>query len=109
MGWIGRWLEPLGIHVANTQLGVFLALTFIGLPFIVRTVQPVLEDLDPELEEAAASLGAHRLTAERLGRKGGDEPLGGGGHGDTHRRAAFTQAANQVERLVGRDAAADDQ
>jgi sulfate transport system permease protein len=60
MGWIGRWLEPLGIHVANTQLGVFLALTFIGLPFIVRTVQPVLEDLDPELEEAAASLGANR-------------------------------------------------
>ena len=59
-GWIGRWLEPLGIHVANSQLGVFVALTFIGLPFIVRTVQPVLEDLDPELEEAAASLGANR-------------------------------------------------
>ena len=59
-GWIGRWLAPLGIHVANTQLGVFVALTFIGLPFIVRTVQPVLEDLDPELEEAAASLGANR-------------------------------------------------
>jgi len=59
-GWLGRWLEPLGIHVANTQLGVFVALTFIGLPFIVRTVQPVLEDLDPELEEAAASLGANR-------------------------------------------------
>jgi len=59
-GWIGQWLKPLGIHVANTQLGVFVALTFIGLPFIVRTVQPVLEDLDPELEEAAASLGANR-------------------------------------------------
>jgi sulfate transport system permease protein len=59
-GWIGRWLEPLGVQVANTQLGVFVALTFIGLPFIVRTVQPVLEDLDPELEEAAASLGANR-------------------------------------------------
>ena len=59
-GWLGRWLEPLGIHVANTQLGVFVALTFIGLPFIVRTVQPVLEDMDPELEEAAASLGANR-------------------------------------------------
>jgi sulfate transport system permease protein len=59
-GWIGRLLEPLGIHVAHTQLGVFVALTFIGLPFIVRTVQPVLEDLDPELEEAAASLGANR-------------------------------------------------
>ena len=59
-GWIGRWLAPLGIHVANTRLGVFVALTFIGLPFIVRTVQPVLEDLDPEIEEAAASLGANR-------------------------------------------------
>ena len=59
-GWLGRWLEPLGIKVANEQLGVFVALTFIGLPFIVRTVQPILEDLDPELEEAAASMGANR-------------------------------------------------
>ena len=59
-GWIGQRLEPLGIQVANTRLGVFVALTFIGLPFIVRTVQPILEDLDPELEEAAASLGANR-------------------------------------------------
>jgi sulfate transport system permease protein len=59
-GWIGQWLAPLGIQVTNTQLGVFVALTFIGLPFIVRTVQPILEDLDPELEEAAASLGANR-------------------------------------------------
>jgi sulfate transport system permease protein len=59
-GWIGQWLAPLGIKVANTELGVFVALTFIGLPFIVRTVQPVLEDLDPELEEAASSLGANR-------------------------------------------------
>jgi sulfate transport system permease protein len=59
-GWIGQLLAPMGIHVANTQLGIFVALTFIGLPFIVRTVQPVLEDLDPELEEAAASLGANR-------------------------------------------------
>jgi len=59
-GWIGRLLAPLGIEVANTQLGIFVALTFIGLPFIVRTVQPVLEDLDPELEEAAVSLGASR-------------------------------------------------
>jgi sulfate transport system permease protein len=62
-GWIGRWLEPLGIQVAFTRLGVFVALTFIGLPFIVRTVQPVLEDLDPEIEEAAASLGANRWQA----------------------------------------------
>ena len=59
-GWIGPLLLPLGIKVANTQIGVFVALTFIGLPFIVRTVQPILEDLDPELEEAAASLGANR-------------------------------------------------
>jgi len=56
-GWIGRLLLPLGIKVAFTQLGIFVALTFIGLPFIVRTVQPVLEDVDPEIEEAAASLG----------------------------------------------------
>jgi sulfate transport system permease protein len=59
-GWVGQWLAPLGIKVANTRLGIFVALTFIGLPFIVRTVQPVMEDLDPELEEAAASLGANR-------------------------------------------------
>ena len=60
-GWIGRWLVPLGIKVSYTQLGVFVALTFIGLPFVVRTVQPVLEDFDDEVEEAAASLGANRL------------------------------------------------
>jgi sulfate transport system permease protein len=59
-GWIGRLLLPFGIKVAYTQLGIFIALTFIGLPFIVRTVQPVLEDFDPELEDAAASLGASR-------------------------------------------------
>ena len=59
-GWIGGVLEPMGIKVANTRLGIFVALTFIGLPFIVRTVQPVIEDLDPELEEAAASMGATR-------------------------------------------------
>jgi len=60
-GWIGSVLEPLGIKVAFTPLGVFVALTFIGLPFVVRTVQPVLEDLEPEIEEAAATLGADRL------------------------------------------------
>ncbi|MGN6389466.1 MAG: sulfate ABC transporter permease subunit CysT, partial [Burkholderiaceae bacterium] len=60
-GWIGRWLEPLGIKVAFTPLGVLVALTFIGLPFVVRTVQPVLEEAERELEEAAASLGADRL------------------------------------------------
>ena len=59
-GWIGSWLEPHGIKVAFTPLGVIVALTFIGLPFVVRTVQPVLEDLEAETEEAAASLGANR-------------------------------------------------
>lgn len=61
-GWIGRFLEPAGIKVAYTPLGVIVALTFVGLPFVVRTVQPVLHDLDPEVEEAAASLGAGRAT-----------------------------------------------
>ena len=60
-GGIGRYLEPLGIKVAFTPLGVVVALTFIGLPFVVRTVQPVLEDAERELEEAAASLGATSL------------------------------------------------
>ena len=64
-GWIGAWLLPLGIKVAYTPLGIFIALTFIGLPFVVRTVQPVLEDLEAELEEAAASLGANRWQTFR--------------------------------------------
>ena len=59
-GWLGQYLEPLGIKIAFTPLGVLVALIFIGLPFVVRTVQPVLEDLDVEFEEAAASLGANR-------------------------------------------------
>ncbi len=59
-GWIGQYLEPLGVKVAFTPLGIFVALTFIGLPFVVRTVQPVLEDIEAELEEAAATLGANR-------------------------------------------------
>lgn len=59
-GWIGGYLEPLGIRVAYTPVGIVVALIFIGLPFVVRTVQPVLQDLDPEVEEAAASLGANR-------------------------------------------------
>jgi sulfate transport system permease protein len=59
-GWIGRYLEPFGIQVSYTWLGITVALTFIGLPFVVRTVQPVLDDLEVEVEEAAASLGARR-------------------------------------------------
>lgn len=59
-GWIGEWLAPLGIKVAYTPVGIFIALLFIGLPFVVRTIQPVLEDLDPEIEIAAATLGASR-------------------------------------------------
>ena len=59
-GWIGSLLAPLGIKVAYTPLGIVVALIFIGLPFVVRTVQPVLEDLDREVEEAAATLGANR-------------------------------------------------
>jgi sulfate transport system permease protein len=57
---VGQWLEPHGLKVAYTEIGVFVALTFIGLPFVVRTLQPVLEELEPELEEASASLGANR-------------------------------------------------
>jgi sulfate transport system permease protein len=65
-GWLGKLLEPIGIKVAFQPLGVLVALIFIGLPFIVRTVQPVLEDMETELEEAAASLGAHRWQTFRL-------------------------------------------
>lgn len=64
-GWLGSILEPNGIKVAFTPLGVVVALTFIGLPFVVRTVQPVLEDLEAETEEAAASLGANRWQTFR--------------------------------------------
>jgi sulfate transport system permease protein len=64
-GWVGSRLAPLGIEVAYAPVGVVLALTFIGLPFVVRTVQPVLQDLELELEEAAASLGASRWQTVR--------------------------------------------
>lgn len=59
-GWMGQYLEPMGIKVAFTPLGVIVALTFVSLPFVVRTVQPVLQDIELELEEAAACLGANR-------------------------------------------------
>ena len=64
-GWIGRLLAPLGIEAAFNPLGVMIALTFIGLPFVVRTVQPVLADLSAEVEEAAATLGAGRWATFR--------------------------------------------
>jgi sulfate transport system permease protein len=64
-GWIGRILAECGIKVAYTPLGIFVAMTFIGLPFVVRTVQPVLEDLETELEETAACLGANRRQTFR--------------------------------------------
>lgn len=64
-GWIGRFLAPWGVRVAFTPLGVLVALTFIGLPFVVRSVQPVLEDFDAAAEEAAASLGASRWQTFR--------------------------------------------
>lgn len=64
-GWLGQYLEPLGIKVAYTPLGITLALVFIGLPFVVRTVQPVLSDLETELEEAASALGANRWQTIR--------------------------------------------
>ncbi len=60
-GWLGQWLVPLGIKGAFTPLGVAIALTFVGLPFVVRTLQPVLQDFEQEVEEAAATLGAGRL------------------------------------------------
>lgn len=64
-GWVGRWLDPLGIQVAYAWPGIVIALTLIGLPFVVRTVQPALEDLDHEIEEASASLGATRWQTFR--------------------------------------------
>jgi sulfate transport system permease protein len=60
-GWVGQFLAPLGIKVAFTPLGIVVALIFVGLPFVVRTVQPVMEEIDKEVEEAAATLGATRL------------------------------------------------
>ncbi|HLO25000.1 MAG TPA: sulfate ABC transporter permease subunit CysT [Geobacteraceae bacterium] len=66
-GWVGRWLEPHGIKVAFTPRGIVLAMVFIGIPFVVRTVQPVVEEIESELEEAAACLGANRRqTLQRV-------------------------------------------
>ncbi len=64
-GWIGQYLEPHGLKVAYTPIGITIALIFVGLPFVVRTVQPVLEDMDKEIEEGAASLGASRWQTFR--------------------------------------------
>jgi sulfate transport system permease protein len=64
-GWLGQYLVPLGIRGAYTRFGIVLVLIFVGLPFVVRTVQPILEDLDPESEEAAASLGSTRWQTFR--------------------------------------------
>ncbi len=64
-GWVGRWLQPLGIKAVFSPLGIVIAFAFIGLPFIVRTVQPTIEDLDPAVEEAAALLGARPFTTFR--------------------------------------------
>jgi sulfate/thiosulfate transport system permease protein len=65
-GWLGRYLVPLGIQGAYTRLGIVIVLVFVGLPFVVRTVQPVLENLDPEVEEASASLGGSRWQTFRF-------------------------------------------
>jgi len=64
-GWIGAWLQPLGIRIAYSETGIIIALIFIGLPFVVRSVQPVLEDLNREVEEVAATLGANRRQTVR--------------------------------------------
>lgn len=64
-GWVGQYLDVFGIRVAYSEIGVVIALTYIGLPFVVRTVQPVLADFEKELEEASAALGASRLTTVR--------------------------------------------
>ena len=64
-GWVGRWLEPLGLELAFKPAGIVVALIFIGLPFVVRTVQPVLQEAEKELEEAAACLGATRWQTFR--------------------------------------------
>src|SRR3546814_10192306 len=63
--WVGKYLEPLGVQIAFTPAGVVISLMFIGLPFVVRTVEPVLADMGREVEEAAASLGASRFTTFR--------------------------------------------
>lgn len=64
-GWVGRWLEPMGVKVAFSPIGITVALIFIGLPFVVRTVQPIIQELEKDIEEAAVSLGANRRLTFR--------------------------------------------
>jgi hypothetical protein len=75
-GWLGQWFAPLGIRIAYMPLGVMVALTFIGLPFVVRTVQPILEDFEAELEEAAASLPGCLALADLLARHPPERQMG---------------------------------
>ena len=92
-GWIGQLLAPLGIKIAYTPIGIVIALIFIGLPFVVRTVQPVMEEIDREVEEAAATLGASRfqtITPRAAARPGA---------GDPHRLRAGLRARRRRIRL----------
>ena len=94
-GWIGSHLDPLGIKVSYTWLGITLALIFIGLPFVVRTVQPVLDDLEVEVEEAAASLGARALADLHPGGLSHDRS------GPAHRLRPRVRAGHRRIRLGG--------
>ena len=92
-GWLGSLLDPLGIKVAYTPLGIIIALIFIGLPFVVRTVQPIMEEIDKEVEEVAATLGANRLQTVIAG------AVSGPGAGDRHRLRTGLRARRRRIRL----------
>ena len=95
-GWLGAPLAELGIKVAFTPIGIFIAMVFIGIPFVVRTVQPVLIDLDPEIEEAAASLGAnrwHTVFRVRIGIRAGRRRIR---FGHFHRRQSAERIGNRA-------------